>query len=1014
MKKEKPGKMKTMPKKPLVRIDVSWQTPKILILGGDSFLGKNFLQHLLGDQVEIWAVVSEKKDNHFKEEVKILSLAENWQTAVPKEINYLVDFLNFPETVNFAKKTKGRLLTVVDLEAEKEFSAEKKKSFDWRVVKTSFVYGPTDDLKKTTFLNKVLIQAVLNEKITIPFSGIGKIYPLYITDFCQFLEQALFSPAFVQKETVLAGEEVSWQKFLDYLEKEAQFTQGIRVEPDLSLPSINNQLLKKLSAEFDWQPQTDWQTGASKTLQFFFQKKEKGELIISEETQTEKPIAEEERGFLKTRILKSEAPLASEPSLSVIDRDFWGEPEVESKGVKPKRKKPIRKKRKKKKEKKKKPLDHKKQQPVVIEESWQKEKLSKKTKEKEKPEEKDKKEAKDKRIWPFLILGLLLLTGGYFWGGWLVSLVRIGLGGWHLRQSLAAVTAYRWEKAEEQAVKAEKEFGKGLNYLEWRPAQQLFCLSRLGKRGARVIIEGAKLADLGTELGRSIWDEAEKQTASFAQAGLQEKLLIRGESLQRELNLLEAELGGRMSFLPPSMRKKLSPLDQQINEAQLVLGKAISLLPQLDWWLGEDEPRRFLVLLQNNMELRPTGGFIGSLATLHFSGGKLINFDVQDVYSADGQLKGHVEPPLSMKEILGEKGWYLRDSNWSPDFPTNAQKAAWFYRKETGQEVDGVFAFNLEAAKKILTNIGEIYLADFGEKINADNLFAKAEFYSEANFFPGSQQKASFLTALGKQILASVQNMPAAISFPLTKSLWQSLEEKELLLWTTEEGINNVLMANNWDGRLKAVSMTQKGGLADYLFPVEANLGINKANYFLRRSLSLLVQINPQEKIDYLLQIHYENTSQTTEWPGGDYKNYLRLFLPLGSEINRVSVFDPLAGKEASQKFISRGEIKQTKEKDKMGAGFLVTVPINSRRTVEVSYSRPISLAQDQNGWKYLLYLQKQSGMGATPLTVLVSLPEGLVPLQVFPEATLTEQGLVFNKMFTSDIPIAIEFSRQE
>ncbi|MCD6226054.1 hypothetical protein J7J95_03200, partial [bacterium] len=158
-------------------------------------------------------------------------------------------------------------------------------------------------------------------------------------------------------------------------------------------------------------------------------------------------------------------------------------------------------------------------------------------------------------------------------------------------------------------------------------------------------------------------------------------------------------------------------------------------------------------------------------------------------------------------------------------------------------------------------------------------------------------------------------------------------------------------------------------------------------------------------------QINYENTAQTSKWPGGDYKNYLRLFVPLGTELGRVIVYDPLVGKQTSRQLISRGEINQERYQDKMSFGFLVTVPINSRRTVEINYSRRVSWPEKTV--RYLLFWQKQSGMGATPLTVLMELPQGAAPLQVTPAATITEKGLVFSEIIKKDIPFAVEFSYQ-
>ena len=76
----------------------------------------------------------------------------------------------------------------------------------------------------------------------------------------------------------------------------------------------------------------------------------------------------------------------------------------------------------------------------------------------------------------------------------------------------------------------------------------------------------------------------------------------------------------------------------------------------------------YLLLLQNNMELRPTGGFIGSVGLLDLQDGKMNNLDILDVYTIDGQLKGHVDPPDPIRKYFNQPNWFLRDSNFDPDF----------------------------------------------------------------------------------------------------------------------------------------------------------------------------------------------------------------------------------------------------------------------------------------------------------------------------------------------------------
>ncbi|TSC53918.1 MAG: hypothetical protein LiPW31_289, partial [Microgenomates group bacterium LiPW_31] len=283
------------------------------------------------------------------------------------------------------------------------------------------------------------------------------------------------------------------------------------------------------------------------------------------------------------------------------------------------------------------------------------------------------------------------------------------------------------------------------------------------------ILHWEKLYDLGKKTSGGLVDLGSAATTGGQLLGfvLQNKSLDVQQSIgQIKLELDEAY--EKLSLVEPQIEDQ--KLRQQINEVKnlILFGqKGVLLIPDL---IGLNKRQVYLILFQNNMELRPTGGFIGSFALLTLDQGRLVDFEVQDVYWADGQLKGHIEPPPALKKYLGEAGWYLRDSNWDPDFPTSAARADWFLEKETGRTVDGVVGINLEVAKNILEAIGETELSDFKEKINSKNLFERAEYHSETNFFPGSTQKQDFLGSLTRALFEKIKNVDQKTWLKLAKA----------------------------------------------------------------------------------------------------------------------------------------------------------------------------------------------------------------------------------------------------
>ncbi len=440
-----------------------------------------------------------------------------------------------------------------------------------------------------------------------------------------------------------------------------------------------------------------------------------------------------------------------------------------------------------------------------------------------------------------------------------------------------------------------------------------------------------------------------------------EKLSLELDYLYKEISFLEGE---------PFVSKIIKNATLNKTKMFALYGKDFAgQLPQI---LGAGRPVTYLILFQNNMELRPTGGFIGSYALVTFDGGRLTDVKVEDVYSADGQLKGHVEPPSPIKNYLGEAGWYLRDANWDPDFPTTAAKIEWFLDKEIDKSVDGVVGVDLELAKTLLKETGPIFLSDFNAQITSQNLYEKTQSEVESNFFPGSRKKASYLTSLTRELLTKVTKFDEKDYLPLTKAVFSSLEERHIQVFLHNRDAQKAIANFGFDG---AVSTPSCSGscFSDWLGIVEANVGVNKANYFVKRKANLSVFLD-RTSIRRELSLSLENTANPAVRASDKYKVYIRILAPASSEFENALVIPEI------------GQLNGRKE-----AGFLIEVPAGQKRTVVVRWKDTAALNFNQRG-EYRLYWRKQAGVGEDPISINFSLPAELRPIGE-PALSLTESG---------------------
>lgn len=445
------------------------------------------------------------------------------------------------------------------------------------------------------------------------------------------------------------------------------------------------------------------------------------------------------------------------------------------------------------------------------------------------------------------------------------------------------------------------------------------------------------------------------------------------------------------------------------------LSNIVSVLPDI---AGFTKPKTYLVLLQNNMELRPGGGFIGSYAIAKINKGEA-EFSLHDVYDADGQLKGHVEPPFVIRRHLKSIHWYLRDSNFSPEFQTNASASAFFLQQETGEVVDGVIAVDVSFVKMLVGAFEKIEVPDYKETVTKDNFYTVVQNHAEKDFFAGSTQKKDFLQSLFRAIQARLGQKDVPYQL-LYATLLQGLAEKHVLIASREQSVQNIFTINGMSSTI-IDRRNSKDSVLDFVGISEANVGVNKANVGITRSLSYDVIIDANASVSAKLTVVYKN-NKTNNAYAADYKNYLRVIVPRGSMLSSISidndekklvpaVIDPKVYE--AKKFVEPigFEVSMEEENNKTLFGFLVNVPLGSETTIVVKYVLPRYLAILPPLFTYDLQLYKQPGTEAYPVSLSLQHPKKYSVIKTSKEFIKKENILQKNTQLISDLNMNMLFS---
>lgn len=549
-------------------------------------------------------------------------------------------------------------------------------------------------------------------------------------------------------------------------------------------------------------------------------------------------------------------------------------------------------------------------------------------------------------VWPAIAIGFGVLTFKYQ-----ISQALDNLQKGEFDKGLSNISAANVGIEEAEKIFSSLEVIRKTSLLNdfFQTGDNLSNLAILSSDSAKNIILGMQALYQGLLEVTGGGRDSPKESFRLSQA-----LLARADQDLSEVKAL-LETQDFSSLIP---LKKLTVYSDLVKK-----GMAISaILPEV---VAVDGAKTYLVLLQNNMELRPAGGFIGSYAKVSFEGGKLKDLKVNDIYAIDGQLKINVEPPKELKTDLGQKYWFLRDSNWEADFPTSARQAEWFYTKETTERVDGVFALDISATQELLATLGGVSLSDYNEKITADNLFEKAVSHAEMSFFPGSQAKKSFLTALSQEVFNKLFFVPHQNYSGIVSALGRSLDQKHISMYLNDPKLFSYLQSQNWTSAMPRQPVLKTDFFEDFIAPVEANLGANKSNYYLDRNYNLETVIGKDGEVSHRLRIAYTNRSPSDAFPAGIYKNRFRIYLPFGTKLSRA-----LWG----EKEITP-EVKSFVDYGRSGYSMFLELSPKEQKTLVLDFGVPGKLDFKAGRAKYKLNVVKQAGTLKDPFIWKISYP---------------------------------------
>jgi len=419
------------------------------------------------------------------------------------------------------------------------------------------------------------------------------------------------------------------------------------------------------------------------------------------------------------------------------------------------------------------------------------------------------------------------------------------------------------------------------------------------------------------------------------------------------------------------IKSNLIKAQESITEAHKFVKNGQPILSKISWLLGKDKPRQFLLMFQNNAELRPTGGFWTAYGLIKVDNGKITPLASDDIYTLDAKINSRIPAPRPIKAYHINVPYYnVRDMNISPDFPTSIKLFLENYKKVNPKnQVDAVISVDLDVLVDMVKVLGQVGVGGFGNfSAEPDKrcdgcpqiIYQLETLADTPKSFIDSNRKG-FLSPLMNSLLSNAMGSEKSKIGPLAEAMLKDINQKHIMFYFLDPDMQQAAELANIAGVI-----TQTDANTDYFHLNDANMASAKSNLFITQEIK--DEITTKDgKVNHKISITYTNPTAASNCnleKGGlclnaaNYRDWFRFYVPIGSKMIKMtgSEVEPVQYEELG---------KQVFE------GFYGNkYPLNAKSSSKVTIEYTSGVSASKN---YSLLLQKQPGTKSIPYQIIVN-----------------------------------------
>jgi hypothetical protein len=535
------------------------------------------------------------------------------------------------------------------------------------------------------------------------------------------------------------------------------------------------------------------------------------------------------------------------------------------------------------------------------------------------------------------------------------------------------------------------------------------------------------------EIAKPVWDAMQQNGQDIKATALTQMLLDAQPSLLQAQSTLHQAMQARQRIIPERLSSKNQSLIPRLDSYLTAMDEALSLALAVPDALGggNSGPKTYLILIQNEDELRPTGGFITSVAKAVIWKGNLLDLSIVDSYAVDDVTKPYPVAPWQLQSFMNIPVLTFRDSNWFVDYPTTVQWAEYLYAYTNSYSVNGVIAIDQHVLKTLLSVTGPVFVSDLNVTItsqNVEQVMRSQKIPPPPQYRDPDWYRKIFMRGMASAILERVMSGKGISWKQMLDAMVGELNQRHILVQLDNPLLSSLLSERGWDG---AVQRTD----GDFLAAVETNVGYNKTNAVVNRSMAYDVNLTDLSNPSSNLTVSYTNGATGSgglcnQRPGGIdqtslaywypiercYYNYLRIYLPAGTQLTRATP-EPVTRDEMvmlDQDVPARVDVLNEQVHGLQGFGTLMVVPMGQSLQTSFQFRLPVAIITKDpgsNNYVYQLKIQKQPGIASAPVTFRLHLPNGAKVISALPPPAVQDgSNLLFQSDLMEDLHVQVQF----